>query len=135
MIFQSAFSNAESCISRMFEFNFRQVKFDTSRAFKFTLKSSEFKAARKRDASCPRSSASWLPAKIGKYVRWSGTQVSSYNAHGVVKNAVKGARVSTTTPYWCAVVKCTRDRAAISCVFASAPHPDPRSLLNFRLGD
>ena len=57
-----------------------------------------------------------------------GTWASSDNVHGVIKNTVNEASVSTPTPDWCAVlIEYIRDRAAFRSVFVSAPYPHPES--------
>ena len=64
-----------------------------------------------RIAPCWRSSAGWIPARVGKYFV-DGTQASSSNAHFVIKNTVDEASVSTATPDQCAVLRCGETNAS-----------------------
>ena len=66
-------------------------------------------ARRARDSVAPlrRSSAGWIPARIGRLSLWCRTQASSHNSQGVVDGGVNEAGVSTTAPDGNAVL-CSR---------------------------
>ena len=90
-------------------------------------------ARRPKDGVAPlrRSSAGWMPARIGRLSAGVGTQASSHFSQGVVDGGVNKASMSTTaqTRAQYSAVEWTRARVAVRNVFAPAPQPEPASRL------